>query len=300
MVIHNDLEIANKEKKIFENQIEDLKDKIKILQDEIFSLTLSKNDLQKDKDLFKEVSQNFENAFKENERLLNENAFLKKENDELRFSISKPLKENVNLETSFVSQRSLCIKHESTCDHPSTSSCTTTFTRAKHDRTQASSHKHKDAKRMHVHNKDKSNHAFMYKPIASKNQPSHGNVHKKHHSFKNYHLKHKNDVPKAKDCKRHNSRNTCAFQGFCNYCHAYGHKAYFCNSWKRTYHASPHRNRINMSFNKCCFYCGDFGHVSYKCAIKSEKSKTKLVWVPKGTCTNIQGPKYLWVPKVPN
>ena len=55
-----------------------------------------------------------------------------------------------------------------------------------------------------------------------------------------------------------------------------------------------------MSFNKCCFYCGDFGHISYKCAMKSKESKTKLVWVPKGTCTNIKGPKYHWVPKVPN
>ena len=55
-----------------------------------------------------------------------------------------------------------------------------------------------------------------------------------------------------------------------------------------------------MSFNKYCFYCGDFGYVSYKCAIKSEESKTKLVWVPKGTSTNFKGPKYLWVPKVPN
>ena len=64
MVIHNDLEKANKEKKIFENQIDDLKDKIKILQDEIFFLTLPKNDLQKDKDEFKKKSQNFENIFK--------------------------------------------------------------------------------------------------------------------------------------------------------------------------------------------------------------------------------------------
>ena len=59
MVIHNDLEIANKEKKIFENQIDDLKDKIKILQNEIFSLTLSKNDLQKDKDEFKKKISRF-------------------------------------------------------------------------------------------------------------------------------------------------------------------------------------------------------------------------------------------------
>ena len=59
MVIHNDLENANKEKKIFENQIDDLKDKIKILQNEIFSLTLSKNVLQKDKDEFKKKISRF-------------------------------------------------------------------------------------------------------------------------------------------------------------------------------------------------------------------------------------------------
>ena len=90
------------------------------------------------------------------------------------------------------------------------------------------------------------------------------------------------------------------FMVYCHYCHAYGHKPYSCNVRKRANHASPYRDRNHMSFNKYCFYCGHFGHISYKCAMKNKESKTKLVWVPKGTCTNIQGPKYLWVPKVPN
>ena len=80
-------------------------------------------------------SQDFENIFKENESLKRENVFLNKENGELKSSFSKLLKEKENLDISLASQRSLCINHESICDHPSTSSCTTTLVKAKHDRT---------------------------------------------------------------------------------------------------------------------------------------------------------------------
>ena len=144
-----------------------------------------------------------------------------------------------------------------------------------------------------MHTKAKSNHAFMYRSIASKNQHIHAHAPKKHHSIHSHHLKQNNDVLRIKDCKRHNSRNTCAFQGFCNYCHAYGHKAYFYNSRKRAYHASSHRHGANMSYKRYCFYCGDFDHISYNCALKCKGPKTKLIWVPKGTCTNLEGPKYV-------
>ena len=56
MATHNDLEKAKKQNKVFKNEIDNFGKKIKVLQNEIFSLTLSKNDLQKDKDEFKKKS----------------------------------------------------------------------------------------------------------------------------------------------------------------------------------------------------------------------------------------------------
>ncbi|GAV83691.1 hypothetical protein CFOL_v3_27137 [Cephalotus follicularis] len=49
-----------------------------------------------------------------------------------------------------------------------------------------------------------------------------------------------------------------------------------------------------------CNYCGRLGHVSTSCFIRNNLciGKTKKVWVPKGTLvTNLQGPKFKWVPK---
>ena len=142
---------------------------------------------------------------------------------------------------------------------------------------------------MHAHTKVKHNHAFMYRPYR-KQQPYRSIASKGHHSHNNS-LKHNNDILRANDCERHISRNACTFHGYCHYCHAYGHKAYFCNSRKRAYHASPHKHRTKMSFNRYCFHCGDYGHISYNCAMKHKVPKTKLFWVPKSTCTNHEGSK---------
>ncbi|GAV72434.1 hypothetical protein CFOL_v3_15922, partial [Cephalotus follicularis] len=50
-----------------------------------------------------------------------------------------------------------------------------------------------------------------------------------------------------------------------------------------------------------CNYCGSFGHISTSCIHKKNLGlvKARKVWVPKGTfVTNLQGPKFKWVPKV--
>ncbi|GAV58763.1 zf-CCHC domain-containing protein/UBN2 domain-containing protein [Cephalotus follicularis] len=49
-----------------------------------------------------------------------------------------------------------------------------------------------------------------------------------------------------------------------------------------------------------CNYCGRIGHVSTSCTVRNNLcySKTRKIWVPKGTfVTNLQGPKFKWVPK---
>ncbi|GAV82957.1 hypothetical protein CFOL_v3_26408 [Cephalotus follicularis] len=49
-----------------------------------------------------------------------------------------------------------------------------------------------------------------------------------------------------------------------------------------------------------CNYCGRIGHISTSCIIKNNLcyGKTRKIWVPKGTLvTNLQGPKFKWVPK---
>ncbi|GAV75359.1 hypothetical protein CFOL_v3_18838 [Cephalotus follicularis] len=49
-----------------------------------------------------------------------------------------------------------------------------------------------------------------------------------------------------------------------------------------------------------CNFCGRIGHVSTSCFHRKNFvfSKSKKVWVPKGTfVTNVQGPKFTWVPK---
>ena len=150
---------------------------------------------------------------------------------------------------------------------------------------------------MHAHTKVKHNDVFMYMQYR-KQQPYRSIASKGQHSY-NYSLKHNNDILRAKDCKRHISSNACTFHGYCHCCYAYGHKAYFCNSRKRD-HASPYKHRTKMSFNRYCFYCGDYGHISYNCAMKDKGPNTKLAWVPRSTRTNHEGPKHIWVPKVPN
>ncbi|GAV90508.1 zf-CCHC domain-containing protein [Cephalotus follicularis] len=49
-----------------------------------------------------------------------------------------------------------------------------------------------------------------------------------------------------------------------------------------------------------CNYCGGIGHVSTSCSLRKNAcfGKTRKIWVPKGTLvTNLQGPKFKWVPK---
>ncbi|GAV79787.1 zf-CCHC domain-containing protein [Cephalotus follicularis] len=49
-----------------------------------------------------------------------------------------------------------------------------------------------------------------------------------------------------------------------------------------------------------CNHCGRLGHISTSCSLKKNLSlvKTRRIWVPKGTVvTNLQGPKFSWVPK---
>ncbi|GAV82913.1 hypothetical protein CFOL_v3_26364 [Cephalotus follicularis] len=62
---------------------------------------------------------------------------------------------------------------------------------------------------------------------------------------------------------------------------------------------------FNNFFNKkvepknSCNYCGRLGHISTSCFHRKNIGKTKKVWIPKGsTLTNLQGPKFIWVPKV--
>ncbi|GAV85534.1 zf-CCHC domain-containing protein [Cephalotus follicularis] len=49
-----------------------------------------------------------------------------------------------------------------------------------------------------------------------------------------------------------------------------------------------------------CNYCGRIGHISTSCIFRNNLcyGKTRKIWVPKGTfVTNLQGPKFKWVPK---
>ena len=51
----------------------------------------------------------------------------------------------------------------------------------------------------------------------------------------------------------------------------------------------------NDSNTKCNYYLC-MSHKSFCCSIRNGSS-AKLVWVPKGTKTNKNGPKKIWVPK---
>ncbi|GAV77643.1 hypothetical protein CFOL_v3_21114 [Cephalotus follicularis] len=49
-----------------------------------------------------------------------------------------------------------------------------------------------------------------------------------------------------------------------------------------------------------CNYFGKLGHISNSCSLKKNLGivKTRRIWVLKGTfATNLQGPKFTWVPK---
>ncbi|GAV84041.1 zf-CCHC domain-containing protein [Cephalotus follicularis] len=51
----------------------------------------------------------------------------------------------------------------------------------------------------------------------------------------------------------------------------------------------------------CCNYCGRLGHISTSCIFRNNLclGKTRKIWIPKGTfVSNLQGPKFKWVPKV--
>ena len=47
-----------------------------------------------------------------------------------------------------------------------------------------------------------------------------------------------------------------------------------------------------------CNYCCKVGHYAHRCLYRNNISKSKMIWVPKGTiATNLEGPKKMWVPK---
>ncbi|GAV70003.1 hypothetical protein CFOL_v3_13502 [Cephalotus follicularis] len=49
-----------------------------------------------------------------------------------------------------------------------------------------------------------------------------------------------------------------------------------------------------------CNYCGKLGHISTSCFYRNNLciGKTRKIWIPKGMLmTNLQGPKFKWVPK---
>ena len=47
-----------------------------------------------------------------------------------------------------------------------------------------------------------------------------------------------------------------------------------------------------------CNYCNGNSHISYACPIKENTYLSiRKVWILKGTITNIQEPKMVWVPK---
>ncbi|GAV58062.1 hypothetical protein CFOL_v3_01598, partial [Cephalotus follicularis] len=49
-----------------------------------------------------------------------------------------------------------------------------------------------------------------------------------------------------------------------------------------------------------CNHCGRLGHISSSCFLKKKLGfvKCRKIWVPNGTfVTDIQGPKFTWVPK---
>ncbi|GAV78923.1 hypothetical protein CFOL_v3_22388 [Cephalotus follicularis] len=50
----------------------------------------------------------------------------------------------------------------------------------------------------------------------------------------------------------------------------------------------------------CCNHCGRLGHITTSCIYRNNLcyGKTRKIWVPKGTLvTNLQEPKFKWVPK---
>ena len=57
---------------------------------------------------------------------------------------------------------------------------------------------------------------------------------------------------------------------------------------------------IFTSDNKIvCHYCNQHGHMKYRCPMKiNAYYGVTCVWVPKGTITNNQGLKKVWVPKI--
>ena len=62
----------------------------------------------------------------------------------------------------------------------------------------------------------------------------------------------------------------------------------FRSQTKRTYHASHKRSK------KQCHYCMRHGHKNIHCYIR----KLHLKLAPMDQLANLQGPKYIWVPKV--
>ena len=53
-----------------------------------------------------------------------------------------------------------------------------------------------------------------------------------------------------------------------------------------------------VEVNATCNYCNAFGHLSHRRSIKRNVFGINMMWVPKETKNNTQGPKKIWVPKI--
>ena len=72
------------------------------------------------------------------------------------------------------------------------------------------------------------------------------------------------------------------------------------------YHYNKRLKFSNNILHKVCMpiicnYCGHEGHISHLCPIRRNSYvRQKYTWIPKGfgrQCTNVKGPKLIWVPK---
>ena len=70
-------------------------------------------------------------------------------------------------------------------------------------------------------------------------------------------------------------------------------------SLKQKYYKNYFVKATFTSDHKIIFhYCNQNGHIQYKCLVKRNAYHgVKCIWVLKGTITNTQRPKKIWVPK---
>ena len=67
---------------------------------------------------------------------------------------------------------------------------------------------------------------------------------------------------------------------------------------KQKYYKNYFVNATSINDQIVCHYCNKNGHMSYGCSVKKNAYyRIKYIWVSKGTITNAQGSKKLWVPK---